>query len=169
VTESVPTQTIFRSAEFARLAGVSTDTLRHYERNGLLKPKRSGNGYREYTLQMLERVRLIRRAIAVGFSIEELRTILKARDRGDAPCRQVHKMAEAKLQAIEAQLCDLETVRDDLRDILSDWNERLGKVGDRQPARLLEALANHHSVASTNRFSTTRPSPNKNFRGKKKL
>jgi DNA-binding transcriptional MerR regulator len=168
VTEKDSLQSILRSAEFARMAGVSTDTLRHYERKGLLKPKRSRNGYREYTMQMLERVRLIRRAISVGFTIDELHSILKARDKGDAPCRQVHKMAQAKLEAVENQLRELENVRDDLRLIIADWNEKLAQVDEQQPARLLEALANRHSVTLKSNVSINKPSLKKIIRSKKK-
>jgi DNA-binding transcriptional MerR regulator len=67
-----------RSGGLARLTGVSTDTLRYYERLGLLpKPPRTGGGYRDYPTTSLERVRLIRRAMSVGFSLSELTTILK--------------------------------------------------------------------------------------------
>ncbi|MDQ3744132.1 MAG: MerR family transcriptional regulator, partial [Acidobacteriota bacterium] len=73
------------SGELARLAGVSTDTLRHYERKGVLpKPRRLGNGYRKYPTNSVERVRLIRRALSVGFTLDELGKFLKARDRGQA-------------------------------------------------------------------------------------
>lgn len=168
MTEKPSSQTILRSAEFARMAGVSTDTLRHYERKNLLKPSRSRNGYREYTLQMLERVRLIRRAIAVGFSIDELQTILKARDRGDAPCLQVFRLAQEKLQALERQLQELENIRNDLRTILVDWDERLEKTTDHQPARLLEALANHQAVSLKSNPSVRRPSLKKIVRSKSK-
>jgi DNA-binding transcriptional MerR regulator len=164
VTEKVLTKAFLRSGELARLAGVSTDTLRHYERKGLLSPRRSRNGYREYSAQMLERVRLIRRAISVGFTIDELAAFLKARDRGNAPCRQVHKMAQAKLEEVEMRLRELETVRDDLRSIISDWDARLEKLADNQPAGLLEALASTESVALKRSSPVTRPSLNQTIR-----
>ncbi len=164
VTEKVLPTTILRSGELARLAGVSTDTLRHYERKGLLSPRRSRNGYREYTAQMLDRVRLIRRAISIGFTIDELAAILKARDKGNAPCRQVHKMAQEKLEEVEMQLRELESVRDDLRSIISDWDARLASVADNQRAGLLEALANTDSVALKNYSPITRPSLNQKIR-----
>jgi hypothetical protein len=55
-----------RSGELARLSGVSADTLRHYERKGLLKSRRASNGYREYQRRAVERMRLIRNALAIG-------------------------------------------------------------------------------------------------------
>jgi len=90
-----------RSAELARASGVSTDTLRHYERRGLLSPTRSANGYRQYPAGALDRVLLIRRALASGFRLEDLARVLKSRDQGEAPCREVRALAEARLIALE--------------------------------------------------------------------
>lgn len=71
-----------RAGQLARRAGVSTDTLRHYERKGVLPiPRRTAKGYRQYPHQALERVRLIQRALAIGFTLDELAGILKVRDR----------------------------------------------------------------------------------------
>src|SRR5947207_15027156 len=81
-----------RSGELARRAGVSPDTLRHYERKGLLAPCRTPSGYREYSAEAVDRVRLIRRALSIGFSLDELAPILAARDRGRAPCRAVRAL-----------------------------------------------------------------------------
>src|SRR5437773_925083 len=93
---------LLRSGELARQAGVSADTLRHYERKGLIaRPRRSPNGYREYPASTLDRVRLIRSALAVGFTLDELARILKERDQGGAPCRQVRQLAAEKLAEVE--------------------------------------------------------------------
>lgn len=74
-----------RSGQLARLTGVSTDTLQHYERLGLLPlPSRTAGNYREYSSISRQRVELIRRALAIGFSLSELRGILAVRDRGGA-------------------------------------------------------------------------------------
>jgi DNA-binding transcriptional MerR regulator len=129
-----------RPGELARLAGVSVDTLRHYERKGLLSPRRRANRYREYREDAFDRVRLIQRALSVGFSLDDLARILKERDSGGAPCRKVRQLAEAKLADIERLIDDLSSVREELRLILTDWDARLERAGDR-PARLLEALA----------------------------
>ena len=69
-----------RSGELARLSGVSADTLRHYERKGLLKPQRGSNGYREYPRHAVERLRLIRNALALGFKLDDLERVFKIRD-----------------------------------------------------------------------------------------
>src|SRR5207247_8757529 len=65
-------QGYLRSGDLARLAGVSTDTLRHYERKGLLaRPRRSANGYREYPASALDRVRLVRHALGIGCTLSD--------------------------------------------------------------------------------------------------
>ncbi|HEY6049711.1 MAG TPA: MerR family transcriptional regulator, partial [Thermoanaerobaculia bacterium] len=65
------------------MAGVSADTLRHYERRGLLPlPERLPNGYRLYPPESLGRIHLIQAALGIGFSVDELGRILRARSRG---------------------------------------------------------------------------------------
>jgi MerR family copper efflux transcriptional regulator len=130
-----------QSGELARLAGLSTDTLRHYERLGLLRtPPRTDGGYRDYPVHALERVRLIRRALSVGFSLAELKTILAMRDRGEVPCLQARAMAENKLQQVRRQLKELLVMRNQLERLLKDWDARLARTQKGQPARLLESL-----------------------------
>lgn len=130
-----------QSGELARLTGLSTDTLRHYERLGLLRtPPRTSGGYREYPVHALERVRLIRRALSVGFSLAELKTILAMRDRGEVPCLQARAMAENKLQQVRRQLKELLVMRKQLERLLKDWDARLAHTQKGQPARLLESL-----------------------------
>lgn len=130
-----------RSGELARQCGISTDTLRYYERLGVLaQPHRNSSGYRQYPPEAATRVQLIRRALAVGFTLEELARILRVRDRGGAPCRQVRSMAAGKLQQVEQQIADLCRLRDHLRSLLADWDARLAAVPDGARAGLLEAL-----------------------------
>ncbi len=138
---NTPKQTYLRSGELARLAGVSTDTLRHYERKGLLvRPRRSANGYREYPASALDRVRLVRGALRIGFTLSELAGILGVRDRGDAPCRQVRALAGTKLTDVETQLCELTALRDELRTLLRNWDALLEKNPPPERAGLLESL-----------------------------
>jgi DNA-binding transcriptional MerR regulator len=69
------------ASQLARATGVSTDTLRYYERKALIAlPPRAPNGYRCYPAEAVGRVQLIRRALAIGFSVEELRRVLRSRD-----------------------------------------------------------------------------------------
>ena len=130
-----------RAGELAKAAGVSSDTLRHYERKGLLRAERSSNGYREYSQDALERVRMIRQALIVGFTLDELTTVFKVFDSGGAPCQKVRDLAALKLAEIESHLQEVTALRDDLRDSLKDWDARLTKTAAGQRAGLLKALA----------------------------
>lgn len=137
-----PSREHFRSGELARAAGVSTDTLRHYERKGVLPaPRRSANGYRQYPAHALERVRLVRSALALGFTLDELARLLRTRDRGGAPCREVRALAERKLFEAEARLRELTALRDHLRETLARWDSRLSAAAEGERASLLETLA----------------------------
>lgn len=130
-----------RSAQLARLSGVSTDTLRHYERKGLLaQAPRSANGYRHYPPEASARVRLVRRAVALGFTLDELARILGVRDRGGAPCHGVRALAEEKLKTLERRLAELEAARDTLRAVLRHWDSLLAKAPAGRRAGLLDAL-----------------------------
>ena len=131
-----------RAGELARLCGVSTDTLRHYERVGVLaRPGRSAAGYRQYPPESVARVRLVRRALGLGFTLAELARILRTRDQGGAPCREVRAMAERKLEQLERRLAEMTSLRDHLRRLLADWDRRLAATPAGARALLLEALS----------------------------
>ena len=131
----------FRSGEIARRTGVSADTLRHYEKRGLLAtPRRLPNGYRVYPPAAVERVLLIQRALAVGFTLDELARFLRDRDRGRPPCRSVRELALQKLGEVDRRLGELSEFRKDLQRMLSDWDDRLAGTAGDEPARLLESL-----------------------------
>jgi DNA-binding transcriptional MerR regulator len=142
MSNASPEGSVWRVGELAKASGVSADTLRHYERKGVLPfIRRSSNGYREYPPQALDRILLVRRALAVGFTLDELASILKVRDRGGAPCREVRAMAVSKLSELETQLRELLALRDYLRKTVTLWDERLSKTDAGEQAGLLEALA----------------------------
>lgn len=133
------------SSELARLAGVSTDTLRYYERLRLLPvAPRSASGYRLSPAQALSRVRLIRGALAIGFSVRELAVILAERDRGGSPCHRVRELARQKLAVVESSLRDLQIWRRELKTTLADWDCLLGKTPRGQRAGLLESFVASH-------------------------
>jgi DNA-binding transcriptional MerR regulator len=132
---------LLRSAHLARLAGVSPDTLRHYELKGLLpRATRSANGYREYPPEACTRVRLVRRALSLGFTLDELARLVAVRDRGGAPCAEVRALAAAKLATIEERLTELEDARDRLRSVLTHWDALLARTPKGGRAALLDAL-----------------------------
>jgi DNA-binding transcriptional MerR regulator len=130
-----------RIGEMARRAGVSPDTIRHYEKLGLIPGVlRSEGGFRTYGPDALRRVLLIRRALVFGFSLAELRGYFISRDRGNAPCRQVRSAATRKLQDVEDQLRDLRKVRDAMRHVIEEWDAALKSAEPGAPLHLLDRL-----------------------------
>jgi DNA-binding transcriptional MerR regulator len=135
------------SSQVARAAGVSPDTLRHYERRGLLpRPVRTGAGYRRYTQSTVERVALIQRALVIGFSLRDLGQVLAERDRGGAPCRKVLGLAKDRLAALEQRLAELSVLRVELTQLIADWESQLAATPAGRPARLLERLRGRQVV-----------------------
>jgi len=140
-TESVMA-TNLKSGEVARLAGLSADTLRHYEKLGLLpKALRTEGGYRLYPPETLDRVRTIQGALRVGFKLSELTDFLKERGAGGAPCQRVAEMASHKLEALDGQIADLMALRDFLSDTVTAWQQRLKSLPPGKRAGLLDSLA----------------------------
>ena len=144
-----------QSGEPSRLVGISTDTLRHYERLGVLpKPPRTNGGYRDYPANSLDRVRLIQSALKVGFSLPELASILRMRDRGEVPCQRVRAIAQHKLQDVNEHINQLLGMRGRLERILKDWDGRLSRTEKGKPARLLESLPHDASSNNPSRYTT---------------
>jgi DNA-binding transcriptional MerR regulator len=140
VARDLPTRAL-RASALARLAGVSTDTLRLYERKGLLpRARRSPNGYREYTPDACARVRLVRQAVAIGFTLDELVRVFKVRDQGGAPCREVRALGATKLALLDARVDELTRARERLRRVLSRWDDILAATPHGARAALLDAL-----------------------------
>jgi DNA-binding transcriptional MerR regulator len=131
-----------RAGELAGMVGVSTDTLRYYERRGLLPlPPRRENGYRDYPRSAIDRVLLIRRALALGLTVDELGRLLRVRDRGGAPCRSARALLAEKVEQLEARLVELQDLRRVLRATLADWDARLVRTPAGARAGLLDAIA----------------------------
>ncbi len=108
-----------RISQLAERAGVGIDTVRYYERAGLLpEPPRRPSGYREYPPQSLQRLRFIRRAKSLGFSLEEISGLLALSDRR-TDVQAVKQLAQARLAEIEAKLRELEGIRDGLKSLVT--------------------------------------------------
>lgn len=104
-----------RVGELAGLAGVSTKTLRYYEDLGLLAPpKRTASGYRDYSSDVLDRLRFIRSAQAVGLTLGEIREVIAFRDQGQTPCAQVLELIERRRNELDARIRELQHLRRDL-------------------------------------------------------
>ncbi|WP_298140095.1 heavy metal-responsive transcriptional regulator [Acidiferrobacter sp.] len=107
----------------ARRAGVGTGTLRYYETLGLIKPAgRSGGGYRIYHEGELRRLRFIRRAQELGFSLEEVATLLALSETGGARAADVRRLTREKLLDIDRRIRDLERMKAGLERLTGRCN-----------------------------------------------
>jgi MerR family mercuric resistance operon transcriptional regulator len=101
--------------EVARSAGIGVETVRFYEREGLLEePARRASGYRQYPTEVVPRLRFIRRAKELGFTLKEIKELIALRHEPGATRADVRQAALAKVADIEAKVRDLQRMRDAL-------------------------------------------------------
>lgn len=128
--------------ELARQAGVKPDTVRFYERTRLLPPpRRTEGGYRAYDESALRRLRFVRQAQALGFSLDEVRRILSFRGSGAATCRCVVAMAETTLAETAAKLAELQRFHDSLAGQLGRWKRNAKSKPVAEFCALIESTA----------------------------
>ena len=129
------------SGAIAKATGVSPDTIRHYERMGILRSSRTQSGYRVYLENTVERVLLVQRALRIGFTLAELAEVLKTRDEGGVPCHHVYKLAKEKLKEITADIDALKQTQRCLKRVLVDWEHRMQTTAPGQKSNLLHSLS----------------------------
>ena len=106
-------------SQTAREAGVNTQTLRYYERRGLLpKPSRRGSGYREYAADAVRMVRFIKRAQALGFSLGEIEQLARLRGVRKGDRHRVRAIAEQKIADIDRKIAELRSMREALTTLV---------------------------------------------------
>lgn len=106
--------------EFAQRAGVAIDTVRYYERQGLLpEPQRQASGYRRYVLMDIARLQFVRRAKALGFTLTEIHELLALSDHRDDDMAGLKAKATEKLADVEARLAALTRIRDGLKTLVA--------------------------------------------------
>lgn len=129
-----------RSSQVATQAGVNTQTLRYYERRGLLpEPERSDSGYRAYDTQAVRTVRFVKRAQRLGFSLEEVESLLNLAAGGPRSCDAAKSLANEKIAQLEQKVADLTAMRDSLRQLVATCS----RSPSRRLCPLLEAIEDH--------------------------
>ena len=132
----IPAKRLTRG-DAARLAGVNPETLRYYERRGLLpQPSRSLANYRLYTPETVRRLHFVKNAKRLGFSLEEIKELLELRARPGTRARAVRQKIGVKLQEIDKKILSLEAMRSTLARLHEDC-EGSGPTGK---CPILEAL-----------------------------
>lgn len=110
-----------RTGELAAQAGVNIQTVRLYERLGLLRaPMRLRSGYRDYGITELNLMRVIKEAQRLGFTLKEIKALIQLRDRGSYTRDEMRAVARAKLAQLEERITRLEAMRDAIRHGLSN-------------------------------------------------
>jgi DNA-binding transcriptional MerR regulator len=142
----------------AALSRVTPDTIRYYERVGLLPTaQRTPAGYRQYATPVVHRLEVIRNAQKFGFSLTEIAAFLRVRASGGKPCAEVRAAAARMLHAVDQQIADLKATRNHLQNTLRDWDQKLSRTPANKPAHLLEALASSDTDNVHRRMSFSRP------------
>jgi DNA-binding transcriptional MerR regulator len=132
---------VLRSGALAKATGLSPDTIRYYEKIGVLpRALRTESGYRVYPAVAVERVLVVQRALRIGFTLAELSEVLKARDSGGTPCKRVYALAVEKVNGIAADIHALKTMHRYLKKVLLDWENRIEDAGPGQKSHLLYSL-----------------------------
>jgi len=128
--------TIGRLAESAQ---VNVETVRYYQRRGLMRePARPLGGVRRYSDDDVKRIRFIKRAQQLGFTLEEITNLLKLED--GRSCRETERLAQQKLILVEARLADLERLRKTLRELIGRCESGRGRIA----CPIIESLVAEH-------------------------
>ena len=123
--------------QVANAAGVNVETIRFYERREIVKqPERPPSGFRRYPPETIARVRFVRRAKDLGFSLREITELLDLRVDPHVTCEDVRGRAEGKIASIEGKIATLQRMRDALGELVVACATR-GKTGE---CPILEAL-----------------------------
>lgn len=106
--------------ELAAIVGLDAQTIRFYERQGLLpEPRRRANGYRAYDATTVERLRFVRKAQGAGLTLAEIGSVLALRDRDEAPCAHVTAILDAKLDGVRARRAELAALEAELEQLIT--------------------------------------------------
>ncbi|WGF91101.1 MerR family transcriptional regulator [Marinivivus vitaminiproducens] len=127
----------FSIGELAKATETNVETIRYYERIGLLpSPARTAGNYRRYAAEHLGRLSFIRRSRGLGFTLDRVRTLLDLADQRDRDCDAVDAIAREHLAEVERKVADLAALRRELRGIIG----RCGR-GTVAECRIIEALS----------------------------
>lgn len=143
--------THLKIGELAKQTGLAVGTLRYYSDLGLLQPAARGdNGYRYYSQNARRQIELIKKAQAIGFTLEEIKTILNVRDRGEKPCSLVQDLLDNKIDQLEIQIKKMSLFKQELEEYRTSWINNPNPERDSQEVC---PLISSVTLDSTARFS----------------
>lgn len=130
-------------SELAARAGSNPETIRYYERIGLLPaPGRTGSNYRDYDRTHIDRLSFIRHARGLGFDIADIRSLLDLGEQPERDCGEVDRIASGHLRAVERKIEQLVKLRSELNRMLTQC--RGGQIAN---CRIMETLSDHRACA----------------------
>lgn len=126
-----------RIGELAKATGTKAETIRYYEREGILPvADRTDSNYRDYSDEHLAALTFVRRARQLGFSMAQVRELLALSDQDDKPCEDVDKFVHRQLVEVKRQIADLTALHEDMEQMLRSCQaDRIGEC------RIVESLA----------------------------
>lgn len=131
----------------ADLTGLSVETIRYYERIGLLeRASRTDSGYRIFSAEAVQRINFIRKAQRLGFSLTEIRELIDHKRSGENPCREVRMLVRRKIAEIEEKIAEMTEFRRVLESALNEWEG----IGDR-PGHVCGLIENYDPAERPNR------------------
>ena len=131
--------------ELANAAGTNAETIRYYERIGLIRrPERTESNYRDYSPKDVELLAFIRHARGLGFELADVRSLIDLADQPERDCTVVDAIASKHLLAVETKLRQLNRLSAELSSMISEC-----KGGRVSTCRILEALGDHRSCGPT--------------------
>ena len=131
---------LLRIGDIAERAGVSVDTVRYYERKGLLRDVTREGSQRRFSEDVVQQIHVIRCAAAIGFTLDELARIFARRASGNAPCGHVLELAKGKLGELDARISELHALRARLAQVIESWEQKYQQTPSGTLAHLLESL-----------------------------
>jgi MerR family transcriptional regulator, copper efflux regulator len=150
---------MLKIGDVSKQSGIGIEALRFYEKSGLLdKPSRTESGYRVYGPEILDRLAFIKRAQALGFSLNEIKRIIEDARTGQSPCDEVREIVSRRLEELDERMREMRRYRKELAETLEEWN----KVG-RAPGHicgLIEGSHVEHNMKETKKIKDV-----KNTRG----
>jgi DNA-binding transcriptional MerR regulator len=147
-------------SQLAEAADETVHAVRYYLRDGLLSPSQiAANGYRLFDRRAQTRLKFVRRAQRLGFSLNEIRSFIHDAHRGEAPCPRVRQILDARLPLIGQQLAEMMQMFERMRRATRRWRRHPDQVptGD-EVCRLIETEPDEVSLAPARRGSRAKPS-----------
>lgn len=137
--------------EVSKQSGIGIEALRFYEKSGLLdRPSRTYSGYRVYSAGVLDRLAFIKRAQALGFSLQEIKQIIADARTGREPCDEVREIVRHRLEELDERMREMRRYRKELSETLEEW-DRVGRAPGHICGLIESATAVEHPLPPSHR------------------